>query len=110
MTVLAGLLGLVHGWLNGAGLPWSSSLVGVYAGLVGGIFVVVALVSAFVIKLRPPWARIAVQVAGSWTVASGFVVAGMDGATRVTMGRSRWKAVAARRYRSRACGKSNKPL
>ena len=76
MTVLAGLLGLAHGWLNGAGVPWSCSLVGVYAGLVGGIFVVVALVSAFVIKLRPPWARIAVQVAGSWIVASGLLLLG----------------------------------
>ena len=54
MTVLAGLLGLVHGWMNGAGVPWSFSLIGAYAGLVAGVFVVVALVSAFVIRLRPP--------------------------------------------------------
>jgi len=76
ITVLAGLLGLVHGWMNGAGVSWSLSLVGVYAGLVGGIFVVVALVSAFVIKLRPPWTRIAVRVAGSWIVASGLLLLG----------------------------------
>lgn len=76
MTVLAGLLGLVHGWMNGAGVPWSFSLVGAYAGLVGGIFVVVALLSAFVIKLRPPWTRIAVRVAGSWIVASGLLLLG----------------------------------
>jgi urease accessory protein len=76
MTVLAGLLGLVHGWMNGAGVPWSFSLVGAYAGLVGGIFVVVALVSAFVLKLRPPWARIVVRVAGSWIVASGLLLLG----------------------------------
>jgi hydrogenase/urease accessory protein HupE len=76
MTVLAGVLGLVHGWMNGAGVRWSFSLVGVYTGLVGGIFLVVALVSAFVIKLRPPWARIAVRVAGSWIVASGLLLLG----------------------------------
>jgi len=76
MTVLAGLLGLVHGWMNGAGVPWSFSLVGAYAGLAGGIFVVVALVSAFVIKLRPPWTRIAVRVAGSWIVATGLLLLG----------------------------------
>jgi hydrogenase/urease accessory protein HupE len=76
MTVLAGSLGLVHGWMNGAGVPWSFSLFGTYAGLVGGVFVVVALVSAFVIKLRPPWARIAVRVAGSWIVASGLLLLG----------------------------------
>ena len=76
MTVLAGVLGLVHGWMNGAGVPWSLSLVGAYAGLVAGIFVVVALVSAFVIKLRPPWTRIAVRVAGSWIVATGLLLLG----------------------------------
>jgi urease accessory protein len=76
MTVLAGLLGLVHGWMNGAGVRWSFSLVGAYAGLVGGIFIVVALVSAFVIRLQPPWARIAVRVAGSWIVASGLLLLG----------------------------------
>jgi urease accessory protein len=76
MTVLACLLGLVHGWMNGAGVRWSFSLVGGYAGLVGGIFVVVALVSALVIRLRPPWARIAVRVAGSWIVASGLLLLG----------------------------------
>jgi hydrogenase/urease accessory protein HupE len=76
ITVLTGLLGLVHGWMNGAGVRWSFSLVGAYAGLVGGIFVVVALVSAFVIKLRPPWVRIAVRVAGSWIVASGLLLLG----------------------------------
>jgi hydrogenase/urease accessory protein HupE len=76
MTVLAGLLGLVHGWMNGAGVPWSFSLVGAYAGLVAGVFVVVALVSAFVIRLRPPWTRIAVRVAGSWIVATGLLLLG----------------------------------
>ena len=76
VTLLAGLLGLVHGWLNGAGVHWSFSLVGVYAGLVVGIFVIVALVSAFVINLRPDWTRIAVRVAGSWIVASGLLLLG----------------------------------
>jgi urease accessory protein len=76
MTLLAGLLGLVHGWMNGAGVPWSLSLIGAYAGLVAGVFVVVALVSALVIKLRPPWTRIAVRVAGSWIVATGLLLLG----------------------------------
>ena len=93
MAVLAGLLGLVHGWMNGAGVPWSLSLVGAYAGLVAGIFVVVALVSAFVIKLRPPWARIAVRVAGSWIVADRIVAAGMGSATRITTAKPGWRAV-----------------
>ena len=76
MTVLAILLGLTHGWMDGAGLRWSYSLVAVYAGLVGAIFVLVALVSALVIKLQPPWTKIAVRVVGSWIVASGLLLLG----------------------------------
>jgi urease accessory protein len=76
VTLLAAVLGLVHGTMNGAGMSWSLSLLGAYAGLVGGIFVVVTLVSAFVVGLRPPWARIAVRVAGSWIVATGLLLLG----------------------------------
>jgi hypothetical protein len=36
----------------------------------------VALVSALVIKLRPPWTKIAVRVIGSWIVASGLLLLG----------------------------------
>jgi hypothetical protein len=45
-------------------------------GLVGGIFILVALVAALVIRLRPPWARIVVRVAGSWIVATGLLLLG----------------------------------
>ena len=76
MTVLAVLLGTVHGWMNGAGVPWSGSVFAVYAGLVAGISILVALVSAMVIQLRPPWTRIAVRVAGSWIVATGLLLLG----------------------------------
>ena len=76
MNLLAVLLGLVHGWMNGAGVHLTGSVFVVYAGLVGGIFVLVALVSALVIQLRPPWARIVVRVAGSWIVATGLLLLG----------------------------------
>jgi hydrogenase/urease accessory protein HupE len=75
-TVLAIALGLVHGAMNGAGMRWSLSLFAAYAGLAAGIAVVVALVSAFVVRLRQPWARIVVRVAGSWIVASGLLLVG----------------------------------
>jgi urease accessory protein len=76
ITVLAILLGIVHGWMNGAGIRWSGSVFGVYAGLVAGISIVLALVSATVIQLRPPWARIVIRVAGSWIVATGLLLLG----------------------------------
>jgi hydrogenase/urease accessory protein HupE len=75
-SLLAALLGLFHGYLNGAGTRWSASVFVAYLGLVTGVFVLVALVAAFVIRLRPPWARIAVRVAGSWIVASGLLMLG----------------------------------
>lgn len=75
-SLLAALLGLLHGYLNGAGMRWSASVLVAYLGLVTGVFVLVALVAAFVIRLRPPWARIAVRVAGSWIVASGLLLLG----------------------------------
>jgi urease accessory protein len=75
-SLLAALLGLLHGYLNGAGMRFTSSVVVAYLGLVTAIFVLVALVSAFVIRLRPAWAHIAVRVAGSWIVASGLLLLG----------------------------------
>ncbi len=75
-SLLAALLGLFHGYLNGAGMRWSTSVFVAYLGLVTGVFILVALVAAFVIRLRPPWARIAVRVAGSWIVASGLLMLG----------------------------------
>jgi len=75
-SVLATLFGLFHGYLNGQGMSLTSSIVVAYLGLVTGVFVLVALVAAFVICLRSPWTRIAVRVAGSWVVASGLLMLG----------------------------------
>lgn len=75
-SLLSVFLGLLHGYLNGTGMRWSPSVFVAYLGLVTGVFILVALVSAFVIRLRPPWARIAVRVAGSWIVASGLLMLG----------------------------------
>jgi hydrogenase/urease accessory protein HupE len=75
VTLLAVALGLVHGFLNGAALqrdPGGLGLVGIMATL----FVIVALVSAFVVSLRRSWMRIVVRVAGSWIVASGILMLG----------------------------------
>lgn len=78
-TVTVGLgaaIGLVHGYLNGGAL---AAVAGGGLGLVGiatSVFVVVALVAAFVTRLEAPWARIAVRVAGSWIAAVGLLMLG----------------------------------
>jgi hydrogenase/urease accessory protein HupE len=76
VTVLAAALGLLHGWLNGAGIAEAGREVLGLLGIVSAVFVVVALLAAFVVWLRPPWSRIAVRVAGSWIAAVGLLLLG----------------------------------
>ena len=76
MTALGALLGLVHGYLNGAGMGLSLSAVVAALGLASAVFVLVVLVAALVVRVRAHWARIAVRVAGSWIAASGLLMLG----------------------------------
>jgi hydrogenase/urease accessory protein HupE len=77
-TVIAGLLGLVHGYLNGAGMGQPGVGAVALLGLVFMVFVLIAFCAAFVIRLRWLWTRIAVRVVGSWIVASGLLVVGWN--------------------------------
>jgi hydrogenase/urease accessory protein HupE len=75
VAVLAVVLGLVHGVLNGAALRQGAGGLGLL-GIMAALFVLVTLASAFVVSLERPWTRIAVRVAGSWVVASGLLLLG----------------------------------
>lgn len=75
VAVLAVVLGLVHGVLNGAALRQGAGGLGLF-GILAALFVLVALASAFVVSLERPWSRIAVRVAGSWVAASGLLLLG----------------------------------
>jgi hypothetical protein len=70
------LLGVSHGYLNGTGMGVSGSAAVALLGLVFGVFALVVLPAAFVVRLRAQWARIAVRVAGSWIAASGLMLLG----------------------------------
>lgn len=75
-SVVAGLaaaVGLLHGWLNGAGVATAGREVMALAGIVASVFVAAALLAAPVSRLRVPWTRIAVRVAGSWIAAIGLL-------------------------------------
>ncbi|MBV8176063.1 MAG: HupE/UreJ family protein [Verrucomicrobia bacterium] len=72
---LAILLGLLHGSLNGSELPKTSSSE-VSAGVALALFVVVSLLAGQAAAVRLPWARVAVRVVGSWTVAIGLLMLG----------------------------------
>jgi hydrogenase/urease accessory protein HupE len=78
ITALAGLIGLYHGYLNGAGMGKPGTASVALLGLVFAVFVLVALAAAFVVQLQAAWARIAVRVVGSWIVASGLLMLGWN--------------------------------
>jgi urease accessory protein len=72
---LAIVLGLIHGFLNGAALKDGAGTLGLI-GVVTMLFVLVTLASALVVSLGKSWARIAVRVAGSWIAAIGLLMFG----------------------------------
>jgi len=69
-------VGLLHGWLNGAGIAGAGREVLGLLGIGAAVFVIVTLASAFVMSLRAPWMRTAVRVAGSWIAAIGLLMVG----------------------------------
>ena len=73
---LAVVVGLVHGYLNGAAMSQAKLGALGLAGIVSTLFVVVALAAAAVVAIRVPWGRIAVRVAGSWIAAVGLLLLG----------------------------------
>ncbi len=73
---LGALVGLIHGFLNGA--ESAASGIG-FVGLVGSVAalaVLATLMSAAAVSLAQGWTRIAVRVAGSWIAAIGILMLG----------------------------------
>lgn len=73
---LAAVVGLLHGYLNGAAMSQARLGALGLAGIVTTLFVVTALAAAAVVAIRVPWGRIAVRVAGSWIAAVGLLLLG----------------------------------
>jgi hydrogenase/urease accessory protein HupE len=76
VALIAGLFGLVHGLFNGVALAAANAGMINVLGIVTAVFVLLLLISAAVVSLRPAWTRIAVRVAGSWIVAVGMLMFG----------------------------------
>lgn len=76
VSTLAGLFGLMHGLFNGVALYETDAGMLNVLGIVTTAFILVLLVSAAVVSLRPAWTRVAVRVAGSWVVAVGMLMFG----------------------------------
>jgi hydrogenase/urease accessory protein HupE len=73
---LAVVLGLMHGFLNGTAMVAAKLGTIGLAGIGTSVFIVTALVAAFVVWLQTAWARIGVRVAGSWIAAVGILMVG----------------------------------
>jgi hydrogenase/urease accessory protein HupE len=74
-TAVVVVVGFVHGVLNGVALKEGAGILGLI-GIMATLFVIVAIVSAFIVSLKQSWARIAVRVAGSWVAAVGMLMFG----------------------------------
>ncbi len=75
-TLLAALLGLGHGYLNGSALAQPGLGTVGLLGIGVAVFTLVALAASFVVPLRAAWARVVVRVAGSWIAAIGLLLIG----------------------------------
>jgi len=76
VTLIAAIIGLMHGWLNGPGLAQSGHAALVLAGIVSAVFAIEAIAAATVISIQATPARIALRVAGSWIAAIGLLMLG----------------------------------
>jgi hydrogenase/urease accessory protein HupE len=74
-TAIVIAVGFVHGVLNGVALKEGAGILGLI-GIMATLFVIVAVVSAFIVSLKQTWTRIAVRVAGSWVAAIGMLMFG----------------------------------
>ena len=73
MGGLAALVGLAHGYANGAAMPLA---VPAMLAIAAGVFVLFALVVAIVLPLRARGGRIGIRVLGSWIAAVGLLLLG----------------------------------
>ena len=78
VPALAIIVGLLHGWLNGASLVGDKRETIALLGIVGTVFVLVALVAATVVSMASTWMRLAFRVAGSWVAAIGLLMLGWN--------------------------------
>lgn len=76
MTALAALLGLGHGYLDGATMDQPGLGASALLGSVAAVFGLVALTASLVVTLQTGWPRIVVRVAGSWIAAIGLLLLG----------------------------------
>lgn len=76
VTALAILVGVLHGFANGASMDPAGASVLALVGAAMAVFCLDAIIAAEVTALPGGWLRIGVRVAGSWIAASGLLMLG----------------------------------
>jgi hydrogenase/urease accessory protein HupE len=76
ITLLAVLLGVVHGMHNGAAMAQAARAALNVVGIALAVFACVALAASLIVPLRTGWTRVTVRVAGSWIAALGLLLLG----------------------------------
>jgi hydrogenase/urease accessory protein HupE len=76
MAALAALVGVCHGYADGATLPTGATGVVLSLGIVATVVAVFALAVSLVLPLRSHLARTVVRVSGSWITAAGVLLLG----------------------------------
>lgn len=75
ITALVVTVGGIHGFYNGIAMKGGSEVLGL-VGIAATLFILVAIISSYVISLRPAWTHVAVRVVGSWIAAVGVLMFG----------------------------------
>ncbi len=75
ITAMVIAVGILHGFYNGIAMEGGPGVSGLL-GITSTLFVLVAIVSAFVISLQASWTRVVVRVIGSWIAAIGILMLG----------------------------------
>jgi hydrogenase/urease accessory protein HupE len=76
VVILASLLGLLNGLINGSAMLSADSGPATLIGIAVAVFVVITLVAASAAGIAWPVAKIAFRVVGSWTAATGLLLLG----------------------------------
>ena len=75
VMIITLVIGTMHGFLNGLVLKSGPGVSGLF-GITAALFVLLTLLSSFVVTLRKNWTRIVIRVIGSWVAASGMLMIG----------------------------------
>lgn len=74
---MTAIIGFAHGFFNGIVMrSGSDSAILELLGTVCALFVLITFLSARVVSLKKPWARLVVRIMGSWVAASGMLMIG----------------------------------